>query len=88
MYGWDSEVLGQYGKGTILVLAESVGQAREKAYEAFLGYLQREHFYRFREDGSTDEDEAVWLTDQYYALERDLAAKPEVLGVAFIQGSE
>lgn len=73
MFIWNSEYLGSYGPGTIVVMAESVPQARE---------LARKHFDERNRYNSGDT-----LRDNKRLFENDISQEPFIKDVLFIEGS-
>jgi hypothetical protein len=73
MFVWDSEYFGSYGPGTIVVMAESVSQVREKARNCF-----------DERNKGTSEDT---LRDNKRLFENDISQEPFIKDVLFIEGS-
>lgn len=93
LFHWgSSEVCRLYGSGDIIVMAESLEQAREtaltQARTASLGYIDmadlQSRIHR-------DEDDRIEFEERLEVLRKDLKAQPRVYDAAtaiFISGSE
>ena len=86
LYHWNSvDVLKEYSPGDIIVSAESVEQAREKATEAFKAYFLA--YYDWLDIENDDKEQYISLLEM---LKKDLSIPPVVVDsdVVLIRGSQ
>lgn len=86
LYRWNSEYLKEWASGYIIIMAESVSDAREVARR-----IQVEHVReRYAWLDPNDSDSADELEMYRRCFERDIETEPEILkaGGMFIQGSQ
>jgi len=87
LYYWESIYLENYGKGTIVVSASTVEEAREKARLNFDIYDRDLNEFDYKPD-FIDEDSKKDLADRKAKFETDISKEPELKECLFISGSE
>jgi CobQ-like glutamine amidotransferase family enzyme len=93
LYHWSSKVLSAYSDGDIVVMAESVEQARDKVYAQFKplddGNPFEDHYLSCLHQ-SGDADYADEYDKKLSVLREDLNQEPTVIenGVVCIRGSD
>ena len=93
LYKWDSNLLKNYGPGDIIVMAETVEQARKKVYMVFDPMEENgpfeDHYIKILEEMG-DEDFVDELATKAIQLINDLAPEPALVtsGVVCIRGSD
>ncbi|ESX17866.1 hypothetical protein X766_15810 [Mesorhizobium sp. LSJC255A00] len=92
LYHWAlAECLKEYSCGDIIVMAETLDQAKEKAQAQMDPYLRESRSWWWTYDSDKVDE---WSQDDYDNFKRqfesDLAKEPDVIGngVIFIRGSE
>lgn len=89
LFHWDRSVaLQRYASGDIIVIAENVEEARQKAVEAakvagYFNYCDMAYLA-----SSSDEDDRIEYEKKLQELRDDLAREPITCEVIFIPGSE
>ena len=85
-YKWISEYLKRYGRGHIIVNANSVEEAREKALNAFEAHDMEENSHNYLLETDEFDKEEISLRKQTFLS--DISVEPEMIEVSFILGSE
>ncbi|MER9436707.1 hypothetical protein NKJ04_17590 [Mesorhizobium sp. M0618] len=92
LYHWAAAgCLKEYSCGDIIVMAESVDEARQKAFVHVGVWLKDHRSWWFAADGTLDAEMWQDSYDDFHLLLRvDLVAKPDLIesAVIFIRGSE
>ena len=93
LYRWNSEALRNYASGDVVVLAESVEQARKKVLQEYQPDVEghsTEEVYLVMLKLTEDEDYEEELAKYWDLIRHDLAQEPELVesGVIFIRGSD
>lgn len=88
LYRWDSVLMKGYSDGDIIVMAESVDEARSKAAEGFWRYIKEDYEYLL--DNLIDDWMEEELDEKRAIFEKDIAKEPELVtsGVLFMKGSQ
>lgn len=93
MFHWYSEYLRLYEKGDIVVMAESIEEARGKATKNFLDNFNERHGFTEKDYEGSDnlnKDRAESLAHEQDVFNKDIAKEPFILeeGVMFVQGRD
>ncbi|AZO48039.1 hypothetical protein [Mesorhizobium sp. M4B.F.Ca.ET.058.02.1.1] len=92
LYHWAAaSCLKEYSAGDIIVMAETIEDARQKAYRHADIWIRDQRAWWFNFDGSIDREMWQDSYDGFYRLlKEDLAQEPDLItpGVVFIRGSE
>ena len=92
LFQWDSQYLANYSDGTIIVVADSVKLARQKAIVEFERYYRTDdRSYLFDEAGNLyDESDLTAMEEARQLFINDISKEPTIVedGVVFIKGSE
>jgi hypothetical protein len=86
MYSWKSTYLEEYARGHIIVEANSVEEARQKALESFDEYDREESPWNYGE--YQDEESKQYILERYEVFKEDISVDPEISDVIFIRGSQ
>jgi hypothetical protein len=88
LYRWKSEYLENYRRGDIIVMAESVSDAREAALRKFESEPKENVDELFYDDEV--QEKAEYTERQKAKFEADISTEPIVIegGVLFIEGSD
>lgn len=83
LYKWDSDFLADYSSGDIITMAESVGEARERAREGFITWITEWRTWLLDAENKEEYEQ------QKAVFEEDIKAGPEEIdtGSVFIRGS-
>lgn len=85
MFVWHSELLKQYSRGWIIVMATDVEDARQRARDSLDAWVQDRYSWLTPDEDSDDAEQVEKFKE---LLEADLAKEPETHRVLFINGSE
>lgn len=86
IYRWNSDYLKRYGRGTIIVEALSVEEARLKVLDAFVAWDKEENSWCY--DSYADEDDAESIDERLRILKNDISSEPDISDTHFILGSD
>ncbi len=84
IYTWKSEYLMEYGRGHILVVAESTEEAREKGMQAFNAFDRENWSWNYLENDDEDQSD---IERRRKLLKQDIEVEPGTKDVCFIMGS-
>lgn len=92
LYHWHSKLMQAYGSGDIIVMADSVEEARDKARSQWAPFEEgpTEDVYLTLLRDTEDEDYYPVYGQRLSELNGDLAKEPTIVesGVLFIRGSD
>ena len=90
LYRWTSKLLAAHGNGDIIVMAESVGQARYFARIQAEKHIRENNSFLEMLRINEDPDYAIELDEELKVLDEDLSKEPEIItsGVILIRGSD
>lgn len=86
MYVWDSKAFGNWGEGTIAVIAPTVGVAKSLVWAAFSDWCKEYKDFWYHQ-GELDEMFKGDYQSLYNKLTADLAKEPRIETVLLIPGS-
>jgi alcohol dehydrogenase YqhD (iron-dependent ADH family) len=86
MYSWESTYLEEYAQGHIIVEANSVEEARQKALESFDEYDR--DFFEWEYEEDQDEYDKQSILKRHKEFKEDISVEPEISEVIFIRGSQ